>query len=157
MKVLGVDPGTGAAGYAVVETRAGLLRLVDAGCIVNRRKSDAAWRLGHIFKLLNSLIRRHRPEIVAVEKIFFNRNVKTAMAVAEAKGVILLTAHLAGLKVCEYTPLEIKLAVTGYGRANKSQVEYMVRRLVLAGQRKLRDDVSDAIAIAVTAIHHKKY
>lgn len=171
MKVLGIDPGTTAVGYAVVAADKsphlpeypagkwgdkGRLRLIAADRLAISKKAKSVERLGAIFTLLGALVRRHRPQVAAVEKVFFNRNVKTAIQVAEARGVILLTAHRAGLRVWEYTPLEVKLAVTGYGRAGKSQVGSMVRRLVKINGKKLTDDVSDAIAIAITALHYKK-
>lgn len=148
MVILGIDPGTVSIGYALLQTKDGL-KLLDAGLI--KISSDGRTdRLKELHKELNLLVRRWRPEAVAIEKIFFAKNAKTAIEVSEARGAILLTTLLAGLMVFEYTPLEIKMAVTGDGRADKNQIKKMVG-LTLVGTELpgARDDVFDAIAVSL--------
>ncbi len=149
--ILGIDPGTTAVGYALIK-KGPLPKMKTAGLfpITSRHRPG---RLLELHQALKDLIDRQRPAVMALEKLFFAKNAKTALAVSEARGVILLTAALAGLKVLEYTPLEIKKALTGYGNADKLQVEKMVR-LTLKEARglKARDDVFDAIAVALTCL-----
>lgn len=155
MKVMGIDPGTTAVGYAVIREERGALTLVTAELLSIPKRTSTPERLGALARALRAALRQHRPELIAVEEIFFAKNAKTALAVAEARGVILLTAHELGLRVYECTPLEVKLAVSGYGRADKKQVRAMVGRLIGSGAvEKLPDDVTDAIAIAITALRY---
>lgn len=150
MIILGIDPGTTSVGYAVLEPEPGSIKLLKAGLLAIKSKT-VTLRLQEVYGGLNDLINLWRPEILAMEKLFFAKNRKTALAVAESRGVILLTTTLAKLKVCEYTPLEVKKNITGDGRADKNQVEKMVRYTLKETKNlKLRDDVFDAIAVALT-------
>ncbi len=152
MKILGIDPGTTAVGYAMVSPAGMALRLHRAGLIDIPRAGGVPKQLLALGRSLESIIRELKPEALAIERLFFAKNVKTALAVAEARGVILLTAARLGLRVYEYTPLEVKIAVSGYGRAPKAQVAEMTKRLTGSTGPHYPDDVSDAIAIAITAL-----
>src|SRR5688572_22668679 len=127
MRILGIDPGTGILGFGVIEVEKGKTKLVDAGVIRTPVKEDDAVRLHTIFDELTEIIQDSKPDIMSVEKLFFAKNVTTAMTVAQARGVVLLCGQQAGLPIFEYTPMQIKQAVTGYGRAEKKQIQEMVR------------------------------
>jgi len=151
MIILGIDPGTTSAGYALLDTEP-QFRILDAG-IVAVKNAHAHERLRELNAGLASLIRKWRPASAAIEKLFFARNVKTATTVSEGKGALLLTAILEGIRVYEYTPLEVKKAVTGDGNATKFQVKKMLHLTIPeTRQIRARDDVFDAIAVAYT--HH---
>ncbi|HET9344765.1 MAG TPA: crossover junction endodeoxyribonuclease RuvC [Candidatus Limnocylindrales bacterium] len=149
MIILGVDPGTAALGYGIVERNGGRLRAIDYGCIETSPDSTLPERLLAIHGLLAELIELHEPAVVAVERLFFSRNAQTAIAVGQARGVVLLAAAQHGRPVREATPSEVKTAVAGYGAADKQQVQRMVQ-LVL-GMKALPepDDAADALAVAV--------
>lgn len=152
MRVLGVDPGLGRTGYAVVEGSAGRLRLLDAGRLDTEANTDIGARLVELSDMLGAVIAGCSPDSAAVEQLFFSTNRRTAMQVAEARGVILFAVARAGIPVAEYTPAQVKQAVCGYGGADKQQVTRMTRALLaLEGNR---DDVADACAIAVC--HHHR-
>ena len=152
MRVLGVDPGLGRTGYAVVEGGAGRLRLLDAGRLDTEPNTDTGTRLVVLSEMLAAVIAGCAPDAAAVEQLFFSTNRRTAMQVAEARGVILFAVARAGIPVAEYTPAQVKQAVCGYGGADKQQVTRMTRALLaLDGNR---DDVADACAIAVC--HHHR-
>lgn len=156
MIVLGIDPGTAALGYGIVEARAGRLRMIDSGCLVTKPDASLPQRLLAIHGLLDELIALHRPDILAVERLFFSRNVQTALGVGQARGVVLLAAAQAQVPVREATPSEVKVAVTGSGTADKEQVGRMVAVcLGLPGAPK-QDDTSDALAIAIWAAHAER-
>ena len=150
MRIIGIDPGTGILGFGVIEVTKGKAQLVDAGVIRTPVKEDDAVRLQTIFEELTDIIAETKPQEMAVEKLFFAANVTTAMTVAQARGVVLLAGKQAGLTISEYTPLQIKQALTGYGRAEKSQIQEMVR--VILGLKTIPkpDDCADALAAALT-------
>jgi crossover junction endodeoxyribonuclease RuvC len=156
MIVLGIDPGTAAMGYGVVEAKAGRLRAVDAGCLVTKPDASLPARLLQIHGLLDELIALHRPDLVAVERLFFSRNVQTAFAVGQARGVVLLAAAQAEVPVREATPSEVKLAVTGSGRADKEQVGRMVAVCLGLAEPPRPDDTADALAIAIWAANAER-
>lgn len=149
MIILGIDPGTIRVGYAVLETSRET-RVAECG-LISVKSKDKIERLAEIAKKIKDIIRKWKIDVLSIEKLFFFKNAKTAMAVSEARGVILLTAAEAGLRVYEYTPLEVKQRVTGFGGADKKQVEKMVRLLTKLETPNLADDVTDAIAIALAA------
>ncbi len=151
MTVLGIDPGTTRAGYGIVSGTRAAPVLVASGVIGNAALGRSA-RLVEIHKRLKSIIESAGPDVVAVEKLFFSKNVKTALAVAEARGIILLTAAMADLRVYEYTPQEVKMALTGNGAASKAQVAAMAKTLLGIRTSPRWDDETDAIAIALTAL-----
>ena len=148
MRILGIDPGTGILGFGVIETDGQKHQLVDAGVIRTPVKEDDAVRLQTIFEELSDIIATTKPQEMAVEKLFFAQNVTTAMTVAQARGVVLLAGKQAGLSIHEYTPLQIKQSLTGYGRAEKNQVQQMIRSL-MALPRVPPEDAADALAVAV--------
>lgn len=155
MIILGIDPGTSIVGYAVVRKEpTGNATLIEARSI-EPAVQGAADRLQYIKKAVVRVIDIHRPDCIALEKIFFSKNIKTALSVAEARGVLLLTAKEKAIRVFEYTPSEVKLAVTGYGKADKRQVEAMARLILKVDHLPRLDDITDAIAIALTAFNQR--
>lgn len=153
MIVLGIDPGTARLGYGLVDRQGSTLRMLDYGCLETINDRPLEQRLLLIHEGLTDLIETHRPEAVGVERLFFNKNARTAMAVGQARGVVLLTAAEHGLPVFEYGPHEVKLAVTGYGRAPKDQVQRMVQLMLSMPQLPRPDDAADALAVAICTAH----
>lgn len=150
-RIIGIDPGTGILGFGVIEIDANKkAHLVDAGVIRTPIKEDDAIRLSTIYDELTDIITSTKPTHMSVEKLFFSKNVTTAMTVAQARGVVLLCGQQNGLEIYEYTPLQIKMAVTGYGRADKKQVQEMVRVILGLKEVPKPDDCADAIAAALT-------
>lgn len=156
MIVLGVDPGTAATGYGIVERTGSRLRAIDYGCLETTPAQELAVRLMEIHRAVSELIEQHRPESIGVERLFFNRNVQTAFAVGQARGVVLLAAAQAGLPVFEYGPHEVKMAVTGYGRAGKDQVQRMVQMVLGMEVLPRPDDAADALAVAICLAHSQR-
>jgi crossover junction endodeoxyribonuclease RuvC len=150
MRILGIDPGTGILGFGVIDSNKGNLQMVDAGVIRTPVKEDDAVRLQTIFEEITDIIADTKPEIMSVEKLFFAQNVTTAMTVAQARGVVLLAGKQANLEIHEYTPLQIKQALTGYGRAEKKQIQEMVRVILKLKDVPKPDDCADALAAAIT-------
>lgn len=149
MRIIGIDPGTGILGFGIIEIAKGKPQLVDAGVIRTPVKEDDAVRLQTIYDELTDIIADTKPSEMAVEKLFFAQNVTTAMTVAQARGVVLLCGMQSQLKIAEYTPLQIKQAVTGYGRADKRQIQEMVRVLLALKETPKPDDCADALACAL--------
>jgi crossover junction endodeoxyribonuclease RuvC len=155
---LGIDPGTATTGYGLVRiTRDGELVAVKYGVILTSKDDSASARLEMIYDQLCDLIREHKPDTAAVEKLFFSRNVTTALAVGQARGVVLLALQKAGIESFEYTPKEIKNAVAGYGGADKRQVQDMVRALLQLDSIPKPDDAADALAVAITHLNTRRY
>lgn len=150
MRILGIDPGTGILGFGVIDVTRGKAQLVDGGVIRTPVKEDDAVRLQTIYEELTDIIAAAKPTVMSVEKLFFAQNVTTAMTVAQARGVVLLAGKIAGLDIFEYTPLQIKQALTGYGRAEKKQIQEMVRVLLGLKEVPKPDDCADALAAAIT-------
>ncbi len=149
MKVLGIDPGTATTGFGVVEQTSRTLTFIDAGVIQTSKESLMPDRLETIFAELTELVLQHRPDFMAVEQLFFARNVTTAMTVGQARGVILLVAAKQHVPVREFTPLQVKMAVTGYGQAKKDQVQQMVKNILKLKVIPRPDDAADALAVAI--------
>ncbi len=157
MRVLGIDPGTAITGYAVVEeNHRGDLSLVTLGVINTPAHTPLPSRLKIIYNGLREIIDLHQPEASAVEQLFFSKNARTAMSVGHARGVTLLALANAGLPIHEYTPMQIKQAVTGYGGAQKQQIQEMVRMLLNLPTVPKPDDAADAAAVAICYIHRIK-
>ena len=156
MIVLGIDPGTAALGYGIVESKSGRLRMVDGGTFETKPNASLPSRLLQIHALLDELIALHKPDLVAVERLFFSRNVQTAFAVGQARGVVLLAAAQAEVPVREATPNEVKVAVTGFGRADKEQVGRMVAVCLSLPEPPRPDDTADALAIAIWAANAER-
>jgi len=154
---LGIDPGTATTGYGVVRlTPEGILEVVAHGVIITPPHAPAHQRLLMLFTDINDLIALHKPDTYAVERLFFQRNVSTAIAVGQARGVVLLAIARVGGEVAEYTPNEVKQAVAGYGAADKRQVQEMVRTLLNLPELPRPDDAADALAIAITHLHTRR-
>ena len=149
MITLGIDPGTAVCGFGVVELDSGSLRLVDAGCIRTDAEDSDSERLRRLHAALRTIVAEHRPERIAIERLFFQRNVQTAMAVGQARGVALLAAAEAEVVIDEPTPNEVKQAICGNGAADKQQVASMVERLLGISLERVPDDATDALAIAI--------
>jgi len=150
MRILGIDPGTGIVGFGVVDVQSGgRYTLIDAGVIRTPVKEALPDVLDTIFKELTEIIKHNQPDQISVEKLFFSQNVKTAISVSHARGVILLAAKQAGLEIGEYTPQQIKQALTGYGKAKKDQVQTMVQTILQLDTPIKQDDCADAIAAAI--------
>ena len=149
MIILGIDPGFAIVGWSVIESEKGNIRPIAFGAITTPAHTDIEARLLMIERDLTAVIEKYKPEEMAIEELFFNTNITTAIAVAEARGVIICTAHRLGVKVNEYTPLQVKQAVVGYGRAEKKQVIAMVTSLLKLDKPPKPDDTADAVAIAI--------
>jgi crossover junction endodeoxyribonuclease RuvC len=154
--VLGIDPGTAATGYGLVERLGSRLRAIDYGCVETRPDQELPQRLLEIHRAVSQLIELHQPALLGVERLFFNRNVQTAFAVGQARGVVLLAAAQHGLPVFEYGPHEVKMAVTGYGRAGKEQVQRMVQVVLGMPAVPRPDDAADALAVAICLAHAQR-
>jgi crossover junction endodeoxyribonuclease RuvC len=149
MIILGLDPGTATTGYAIIEKNSNNLNLIDYGCILTDKKDSASERLNQIGNDLNTLIKKYSPDKASVEKLFFNKNIKTAISVSQARGVLLMTLEKSNIPHTEFTPLEIKSAVCGYGKADKKMVQNMVKTILNLTEIPKPDDAADAIASAI--------
>lgn len=154
MLVMGLDPGTAITGYGLVREERGRLKAVHYGALRTSPDMPAPERLRRIYDEMAILMDAYRPDLVSIEQLFFNRNVTTALAVGQARGVALLAAAKAGVAVVEYTPLQVKQTITGNGRADKEQVGFMVKALLKLENVPRPDDVADALAIAICHIHN---
>ena len=153
MRILGIDPGLAIVGWAVIDSNRGKLTPVAYGAITTPAHTDIEARLLMIKSDLEEIIKRYEPDEMAIEELFFNTNITTGIAVAEARGVILGTAHACGVKISEYTPLQVKQAVVGYGKAEKQQVIAMVTSILKLKSPPKPDDTADAVAIAICHSH----
>jgi crossover junction endodeoxyribonuclease RuvC len=156
MIILGIDPGTATTGFGIIKKskiKSQKLKVIDYGCIKTSTNLSTAERLEKLHRELEKLIKKHKPEAVAVEDIFFFKNLKTAIKVSQARGVILLAAAKSNLPIYEFTPLQVKQAITAYGRAEKSQVQKMVKLLLELKDLPKPDDAADALAIAICCAH----
>ena len=149
MRILGIDPGLAIVGWAILDSERGNIYPVAFGAITTPAHTDIEARLLMIKNDLETVIEKYHPDEMAVEELFFNTNITTGIAVAEARGVILCTAHAKGLKISEYTPLQVKQAVVGYGKAEKHQVIAMVTSILKLKNPPKPDDTADAVAIAI--------
>ena len=149
MIILGIDPGLAIVGWGIIESSRGNIRPIAYGAITTPAHTSIESRLLIIEKDLTQLIEKYKPDEMAVEELFFNTNITTGIAVAEARGVILCTAHKLGVKISEYTPLQVKQAVVGYGKAEKHQVIAMVTSILKLPKPPKPDDTADAVAIAI--------
>ena len=149
MIILGIDPGTATTGYGVIEKTKNEIKCVDYGCILTSKEFSDAERLKDINQQLNKVINEYKPDAMSIENVYFFKNLKTAMPVSQAKGVILFTAAKKKLPIYEFTPLQIKMAMVGYGRAEKKQVQQMVKLLLNIKELPRPDDAADALAVAI--------
>jgi crossover junction endodeoxyribonuclease RuvC len=148
--ILGIDPGYEKLGIAVLQKKDGKETLLHSECFITKRESAYALRLCAIGKRVEAIIENYKPNVLAIENLFVSNNQKTAMKVGEVRGVILYLAAVSSLAIYEYTPLQVKMALTGYGKSEKSQVAEMVKRILKIKKGKVHDDEMDAIAIALT-------
>lgn len=149
MIIMGIDPGIAIVGYSIVECKGNKLKAIDYGCIKTGAEMLLPDRLKMVYDKLTEIIKTYNPGELAIEELFFNNNAKSVMKVGQARGVEILAAVNEGLGVYEYTPLQIKQAVTGYGRADKNQVQEMVKMLLNLKEKPKPDDVADALAVAI--------
>lgn len=150
MRIIGIDPGTGILGFGVVDTGVGISKFVTAGVIRTPAHTPLDVRLEEIFDGLTEIITETKPDVMSIEKLFFSRNVTTAMSVSHARGVAMLCGRKARLPIAEYTPMQIKQSLTGYGKADKKQVQEMVRLQLKLKEVPKPDDAADALAAAIT-------
>jgi len=153
MLVLGIDPGTAITGYGLVSKEGDAVTLVDYGTITTPQQTPLPQRLQTIYRELGEIVSQHHPSVVAVEKLFFSKNVRTALSVGQARGVALLAVADAGVPLHEYTPLQVKQSVVGYGRATKEQIQQLVKMLLGLDFIPQPDDAADAIAVAICHLH----
>lgn len=153
MIVIGIDPGLATVGFGVIRTERGVITPVSYGCIRTSAEKQAPERLLEIYTEINALFEKYSPSVVSVEKLFFNKNVTNAMGVSEARGVIFLAAQQKNIPVFEYTPLQVKQAITGSGRADKKQMQDMIKRLLNLSEIPRPDDAADGLSIALCHIH----
>lgn len=149
MVILGIDPGIATVGFGVIDYHAGTFKAIDYGAILTKAHIPLEDRLLEVYNGICELCKTFRPEAISIEELFFNSNRKTAVTVCEARGVILLAAKMSGVPIYEYTPLQIKQSVTGYGRAEKQQVQYMVKTILKLREVPKPDDTADALAMAI--------
>lgn len=155
--ILGIDPGIADTGYGIIKKdESGNLSCLDYGSIKTKAKTDLAERLVVINKELTEIFRKYKPKLIAVEQLFFCKNVKTALIVGQARGVVMLTARQNKISIVEFTPLQVKQAVAAYGRASKMQVQKMVKLLLNLKELPKSDDAADALAVAICAAHSNK-
>lgn len=150
MRILGIDPGIGRTGWGVILHEKGEAKSISYGCIETSQHLSLHERIKLVYQEITIIMQDHQVDVLAIEELFFNTNVTTALAVGQARGVVLLAAAQHNLDIATYTPSQVKIAVTGYGRANKKQVEQMVKILLKLSTIPKPDDVSDALAIALT-------
>lgn len=155
-KIIGIDPGLADTGYGLIEQQGQSIKIIACGSIKTPSKDDFIKRLEKIHQELIKIIKKYRPQIAAVEQLFFCKNVKTALLVGQARGVCLMTIAEQELPIYEYTPLQIKLALTSYGRADKHQVGQMVKVLLNLKSVPKPDDAADALAVAITCAHSER-
>jgi crossover junction endodeoxyribonuclease RuvC len=157
MRVLGLDPGTATVGYGIIDGHDGRLTAVAYGVITTSPKDEAAQRLQQIYQRLGELLEQYQPDCAAVEQLFFGRNITTAFSVGQSRGVLLLALANAGIPIGEYPPPTIKEAVSGYGNASKSQVQFMVQTLLDLTEIPKPDDAADGLAVAITHFQQQQY
>lgn len=149
MRILGIDPGFGRVGFGVIEKHGADVKVLGYGCIETPKTREFVDRLDFVHKSLKKIIEKYNPDCSAVEDLFFYKNLKTAVKVGQARGVILLTLRQANIPIHEFTPLQIKQALTGYGRAEKAQIQYMVSKILGLNKKRFQDDAADALAVAI--------
>lgn len=156
IRVLGIDPGTATVGWAIIEEKKGILRPVAFGHITTNKENSEENRLMEISADISDIIQKHKPQEASVEQLFFFKNQKTIIQVGQARGAILLTLEQKGVKISSYTPLQVKQSVTGYGKAEKKQVQLMVKNILKLKVIPKPDDTADALALAICHINSRK-
>ena len=157
MRILGIDPGFAITGFSIIDYEGNKFKLITSGAILTEAHTSFPLRLEQIYNQLNQIIIDYKPDAMAIEELFFNNNAKTAINVAQARGVILVTAKLNKIPIYEYTPLQVKQAVVGYGRADKMQVQRMVKMILHEENLPKLDDTTDSMAMAICHAHSSKF
>ncbi len=157
MRILGIDPGFAITGYSIIDYVGNKFQLITSGAVTTKAGVSFPQRLTKIYDDLNLIIQEYQPEAMAVEELFFNQNTKTAINVAQARGTILTVGCKTGTPTYEYTPLQVKQAVAGYGRADKTQVQKMVKAILNVEKLPKLDDITDSMAIAICHAHSSKF
>ena len=157
MKILGIDPGIARVGWGIITVEKNKTTPIDYGCFETHKDTAEEIRLAEVFDFMTMLIDKHKPDKVSVEKLFFATNAKTALTVGQARGVIILAAGRRKIPISSYTPLEVKMALTGYGRADKKQIQIMVKTLLKLDKEPRPDDAADALAVAICCAHSLNY
>ncbi len=156
MRILGIDPGIARCGWGTIEVQKSKIKHQKYGCIETKQDVPVEERLRAVYEQITEIIKKEKPDILAIEELFFNTNAKTAFVVGQARGVVLLASAKQNIPVAIYTPLQVKVAVTGYGRAQKNQIGQMVKVLLKLKEVPKPDDIADALAIALTHAFTKK-
>jgi len=149
MRILGIDPGTSLIGYGIIEAGNGKVSCVSKGCVVTPKNIPNADRMVKIFNFFSDLVKKEKIDLAAIEKIFFFKNAKTVVEVSEIRGIVILALKLKNIEIREFTPLEVKQAVSSYGRASKQQVQQMIKMILSLEEMPKPDDIADALAIAI--------
>lgn len=157
MRILGIDPGFAITGYSVIDYVGNKFKLITAGAIETKAGTSFPVRLNKIYDDLSQIIEEYKPEAMAVEELFFNNNIKTGINVAQARGIVLVVGYRNGIPTFEYTPLQVKQAVVGYGRAEKKQVQKMVQSILKVEKVPKLDDITDSMAIAICHAHSCRF
>ena len=157
MRILGIDPGFAITGFSIIDYEGNKFKLITSGAILTEAHTSFPLRLEQIYNQLNQIIIDYKPDAMAIEELFFNNNAKTVINVAQARGGILVTAKLNKIPIYEYTPLQVKQAVVGYGRADKMQVQRMVKMILHEENLPKLDDTTDSIAMAICHAHSSKF
>ena len=157
MRILGIDPGFAITGYSIIDYIGNKFKLIDSGAVLTKAGVSFPLRLTKLYDDLNMIIEQYKPDAISVEELFFNQNTKTAIQVAEARGVILVVGCKQNIPTYEYTPLQIKQAVVGYGRADKIQVQKMVKSILKVETLPKLDDTTDSMAAAICHAHSAKF
>ena len=157
MIIFGIDPGYGIIGYGVIEKLGNKYNVLDYGVVTTPAKTDLSIRLNMMYDEIDAKIKQYNPDCIAIEELFFNKNITTAIAVAQARGALVLCATKANKKIYEYTPLQIKQAITGYGRADKGQMQRMVQILLNLTSIPKPDDAADALAVALCCGNSERF
>ncbi len=157
MIILGIDPGTVRIGYGIIDDARNAFALKDYGCLTLSKISTSSLRLKKIYQEIGAIIDEHKPDVLAIEELFFSSNVKTALSVGQARGVIILAAADKKIPTFEYTPLQVKQAVTGYGKADKEQIQLMVKSLLKMKDIPKPDDAADGLALAICHANSRKF
>lgn len=157
MRILGIDPGFAITGYSIIDYIGNKFKLIDSGAVTTKAGVSFPLRLEKIYDDLSMLIDTYKPDAMSVEELFFNNNVKTAINVAQARGVVLVVGRKKNIPTFEYTPLQVKQAVVGYGRADKMQVQRMVKTILKVDKLPKLDDITDSMAIAICHAHSAKF
>lgn len=157
MRILGIDPGYARVGWGVIEMQNVKCKMQNCGCIETSKDTASQERLAYAYKQVCALIKKYKPDVLAIEELFFTNNAKTAFKVGEARGVIILAGATQKIPVFSYTPLQVKIAVTGYGNADKGQVGRMIKAILKLKEMPKLDDTTDAIAVALTHAFTKKF